>query len=156
MKKISKEERKKLDLLIESYINTPIVQSMKQYIQHGNTTTYEHVMKVTETCFKVNRRWRLNADEEILMSAAVLHDFYLYDWHEDSDDHRLHGFFHAHKAAVNAKKYFDISHKAYKAIESHMWPLTLRKIPTSKEAWILCLSDKWCALAETFSARRKE
>lgn len=139
--------------LIKPYIDKPIVASMKEFIQHGKITTYEHCMKVTETCFKWNRKFRLKAREDVLVEAAILHDFYLYDWHEDSDDHRLHGFFHPKKAANNAKKYFNVKHKTAKAIESHMWPLTITKIPTSREAWILCLADKYCALKETLFER---
>ena len=155
MKRLKKNDQIVFDTLIHKYISTPIVQSMKQFIQHGNTSTYEHSLNVTETCFRMNRKLRIRANEKILMSAAILHDFYLYDWHEDSDDHRLHGFFHPHKAAVNAKKYFNLGAKECKAIESHMWPLTFRKIPTSREAWILCLADKWCALSETFVRKRR-
>ncbi|MCR5703125.1 MAG: HD domain-containing protein [Eubacterium sp.] len=150
---MKKKEKKELKQLMNKYLEEPVVQSMKQYVQHGSISTYEHCLKVTEVSFLMNRRLHLKSDEEKLVSAAMLHDFYLYDWHEPSEEHRLHGFFHPHKAAVNAKKYFDLGEKECQAIESHMWPLTLSKIPTSREGWILCLADKYCAFMETFFQR---
>lgn len=150
---MKEKEREELEKLVKKYTEEPVVQSMKAYVQHGSISTYDHCMQVTETCFSINRRFHLKSDEEQLISAAILHDFYLYDWHEPSEDHRLHGFFHPKKAAENAKKYFDLGERECKAIESHMWPLTLRKIPSSKEAWILCVADKYCALKETLFQR---
>ena len=34
-----------------------------------------------------------------LIKGAMLHDFYLYDWHaQDNGEHRWHGYHHAEKA----------------------------------------------------------
>jgi hypothetical protein len=41
----------------------------------------------------------------------MLHDFYLYDWHETGPGHRLHGFTHPAPAAENAARCFGISRK---------------------------------------------
>ena len=37
-------------------------------------------------------------------------------------------------------------------IARHMFPL-VPVPPTCREAWIVCLADKWCALRETIAGR---
>ncbi len=131
-----------------------IVNEMKHYIHHGNVTIYEHCEHVARLCYDMNRSLKLNSDLRVLLVGAMLHDFYLYDWHRvDDGSHRLHGYRHAATACRNAKKYFDIDDKIYQVIYSHMWPLNLGRIPQSKEAWILCLSDKCVSLYETLRLR---
>lgn len=152
---LSGEERTQLDDMLRALRRHPRVQEMKQYIQHGAISTYDHVERVTELCFLVNRRWKLGADEETLVRGAFLHDFYLYDWHENDKSHRLHGYHHPDKSCANAVKYFQIGAHEQDMILTHMWPLTLTRLPRSKEAWILCLVDKYVSTAETLVMRRR-
>ena len=89
-------------------------------------------------------------DYEALIIGAYLHDLFMYDWHEKSSTHRFHGFSHPLTASKNAQSFCDISEKEKLIIESHMWPLTITKIPKSKEAFLVCIFDKYCAILETF------
>ena len=36
-----------------------------------------------------------------------------------------------------------------------MWPLTFRHVPTCREAVIVCLADKYCAVVESMFRRAK-
>ena len=74
----------------------------KSYIQHGSTSVYEHSVKVAYTSLYFARRFRLNIDEKSLIRGALLHDYFLYDWHEKDKSHRLHGFYHPSTALRNA------------------------------------------------------
>ncbi len=144
-----------MDFMLSRFRKHEKIQEMKNYIQHGHITTYEHCERVTELSFLLNRRFRLKADEERLVTGAFLHDFYLYDWHHDDDgSHRLHGFFHPAKASENAKKYFGINNDVAEIIQHHMWPLTISKIPRSREAWIVCMADKLISTRETIMERK--
>ena len=152
---LTTEERSQLDALLNDYRQHAKIQEMKRYIQHGSITTYDHVERVTRMCFLVNRRWHLGANERALVIGAFMHDFYLYDWHENDRSHRLHGYHHPDTSCENAVTYFQIGELVQHMIRTHMWPLTITKLPRSREAWILCLVDKYISTEETFAMRRR-
>ena len=130
------------------------VQLIKKYIQHGKVTTYRHCLSVAILCYEINKKFSLKANLRVLLVGAMLHDFYLYDWHhKDDGKHRLHGLTHAKTARENAIKYFNVDEKTAGVIYSHMWPLNPERIPSSREAWILCIADKVVALKETILQR---
>lgn len=130
------------------------VHEMKKYIQHGKVSTFEHCENVAKLSYKLNKYLSLHSDLKVLITGAMLHDFYLYDWHrEDDGSHRLHGFHHAKTASVNAEKHFHTDPKVNKVIESHMWPLNIGKLPKSREAWIVCIADKCISAYETLFRR---
>lgn len=145
---LTREEEQRIAEFLIPYQKNEQVQSLKKYIHHGNITTYEHCSHVTKMCCWMNRRLHLHADEQVLLAAAFLHDFYLYDWHEKDVRHRLHGFTHPTTACRNAVENFQIGPKEQHIIRTHMWPLTLRRRPASKEAWIVSFADKCCSVAE--------
>ena len=131
------------------------VQRMKNYIQHGCVSTYEHCESVAKLSYAIDSVLSLRSDLNVLLTGAMLHDFFLYDWHEAGDgSHRLHGFRHASRASENAKKYFDIDDRTKHVIYSHMWPLNPERIPRSREAWIVCIADKWISIQESLFRRR--
>ena len=152
---LTNEEQVQLDALLHCYRQHAKIQEMRRYIQHGSITTYDHVECVTQMCFLVNRRWHLGANERALVMGAFMHDFYLYDWHENDRSHRLHGYHHPDTSCENAVTYFQVGELVQHMIRTHMWPLTITKLPRSREAWILCLVDKYISTKETFAMRKR-
>lgn len=133
----------------------PKVQEMKKFIQHGEVSTYEHCGNVARLSYKINKKFSLNSDVKVLLVGAMLHDFYLYDWHDfDNGEHLLHGFTHPAAASRNAEKYFDIDDRTRHVISTHMWPFNPVRIPLSREAWIVCIADKCVSLHETVFRRQ--
>ncbi|MGN0661750.1 MAG: HD domain-containing protein [Faecalibacterium sp.] len=158
---LSETERQRLAAILKQYEQHPAVQRMREYIQHGSVTTYQHCKNVVLVSFWLNRRLHLGADETALAVGALLHDFYLYDWHAQGSFHGLsrllemHGFSHPGYALANARQYFHITPKEQNIIACHMWPLTFRHVPRCREAVIVCLADKYCAMVESMFQRSR-
>ena len=136
---------------------SPIRKELSKYLQHGNTNIMKHCRNVAYfsfVCAKfLEQKFNMKFDYETLVIGAYLHDLFMYDWHEKSDAHRFHGFSHPRVASENAKRLCNINSKEQSIIESHMWPLTITKLPKSREAILVCFLDKHAALIETFKDR---
>ena len=126
---------------------SPGMEQSKNYIQHGNTSIYEHSFSTALMCLLISRGLRLIVDERVLVRGALLHDYFLYDWHVKEPDHNWHGFTHPDRALKNSKRDFSISEVEADMIARHMFPLTL-KPPFYKESGILCGADKVCSIRE--------
>jgi len=124
------------------------MQSSKQYIQHGNISVYDHSVNVAILSVWLADRLHMQVNTQALVTGALLHDYFLYDWHIRSEDHRWHGFHHPKRAFQNAQRDFRIGEIEGNMILSHMFPLC-PILPTHLESWILYLSDKLCAIGET-------
>lgn len=122
----------------------------KEFIQHGTCSVYEHCLRVAGLSCRIAARLPGTADMDSLMRGALLHDYFLYDWHEKDSSHRLHGFFHPGKALENAREDFLLTAREEDIISRHMFPLTPIP-PITREAWIVCMADKICSLQETLS-----
>ena len=121
-------------------IVTKEFKQLKKYIHHAKHTCYRHVISVAYIAYKMAYN-KKNINLESLIKVALLHDYYLYDWH-DKNHKRPHGFTHPFTAAKNASRDFKLNQVEIKAIQTHMWPLTLFHIPTSRIGWIVCIADK--------------
>lgn len=88
---------------------------------------------------------------DALVIGALLHDYFLYDWHDGKGRH-FHGFTHPECAFRNAEKDYTLSPRVKNIIIRHMFPLTPVP-PTCTEAWIVCIADKICAIEETLFNR---
>lgn len=126
--------------------NSKII-SQKKFIQHKKISVYNHTLNVTILSLKIIRKFKIKVDEKSLVRGCLLHDYFLYDWHENDKSHRLHGFHHAKTALINASRDFELNKIEKNMIYTHMFPLNLR-IPKYKESIILCISDKICAIKE--------
>ncbi|MBE6842446.1 MAG: HD family phosphohydrolase [Ruminococcus sp.] len=131
---------------VKDLLSHELVLKMKDYIQHGTTTTYQHCINVSYYNYRLCKFFGLDARAGA--RAGLLHDFFLYDWHVDRS--MIHGITHPKKALENASAHFELSECEKDIILKHMFPLTI-KPPSYKETAIIVIVDKYCGLAEIFS-----
>ena len=129
------------------------VMLMHKFVQHGKTSCLEHSIAVAYNSFLMAEAMGTEYDRESLIRGGLLHDYFLYDWHEKDGGHRLHGFRHPAFALYNASKDFSLNRKERNIIARHMFPLTVLP-PRCLEAWIVCFVDKYCAFSETMGDGR--
>ena len=122
----------------------------KGFFQHGTVTVYDHSVAVALMCLRLAALFRLRTDTRTLVRGALLHDYFLYDWHVKVKGRPLHGFWHARLAMANAQRDFGLNPVERNMILSHMVPMN-RTLPRYRESVLLCTADKVCAARETFS-----
>ena len=136
-------------------INSDIFQKMNKFMQHRQTTTMEHSVNVAEKALDFVERHHIKCDEESLVIGCLLHDFFLYDYHDKGYKRKkLHAFRHPTIALENAEKYFDLNDTEREMIKKHMWPTTI-VFPKRKETWIIVWADKTCAIRELLNLKAK-
>ena len=121
-----------------------------RYMQHGCTSVFRHSVSVAHYSFYLAWKMHIPVNEKALIRGALLHDYFLYDWHEKRKGHHFHGFTHPGTALKNAEKEYELGDIERNIISRHMFPLTVVP-PMCREAWLVCLADKYCAVKETFT-----
>ena len=147
--------------MIQDILDNPVFQQLKDLSHHGpDNSVYEHSLATARRAYRLGKGVCLKEDElRSLTRAALLHDFFGYDWHdgwykEFVSRYRgfkrlthMHAFLHGRIAARRAKIYFDLSPEQCAAIASHMFPLST-SLPRGRQAWLLTLADKMVASRE--------
>lgn len=142
---------------VHDLLDHEMVISLKNYVQHGGITRLNHSLNVSYISYLVCKR--LGFDYISAARGGLLHDFFLYNWHDKSVEKKpykgMHGTAHPRVALKNANKYFNLNKREQDIIRKHMWPLTL-SLPRYKESYVILSVDKYCAIAEFFNMRRIE
>ena len=89
------EKQTELVGLLKKYAQATLtrekVQSMRGYLQHGDTTTLDHAIAVAYYSLMLDQKWKLNCDKGSLAGRLAARLF-LYDWHQPHKEYGLHGF----------------------------------------------------------------
>lgn len=149
----AQQEKIFYDILEELCKNTRLLESCR-YMQHGSTSVFRHSVSVAYVCYYLAVRINAPVDKRSLIRGALLHDYFLYDWHEKDESHKWHGFHHAKKAWENAMRDIpDLNEVEQDMIRCHMFPLNL-VLPKTMEGWLLCCADKICSGRETVAGKK--
>lgn len=126
----------------------------RDFIQHGTTSLYCHMLAVCRTALKISafcdKVFKTKTDRRSIARGALLHDYFLYDWHEYAKHTNWHGYTHAFLAFQNAGKDFELNAVESDIITKHMFPLNISSIPRFHETAMVCLADKCCSWREVF------
>lgn len=136
--------------IIADLTQNSTVQEMKNYIQHCDTTCYEHCHNVAYYSYLICKKY--NLDYKSAARGGMLHDLFLYNWRKSRKKlelEGLHAFVHPKIALANSMKLFELNDIEKDVILKHMWPVTLFSLPKYPESYIITLVDKYCATKET-------
>lgn len=153
--KITDDRRSVIHNMVYNYgnyiINSQNFQLEKNYLHHAYSTAYQHSIHVAEISLELIYLFSIkHISIESVIKAALLHDYYLYNWHDKTEKwHKPHAFKHPKIAEANAKRDFGLTKIESDAIKKHMWPLTFLP-PLHKEGWIITFADKIATFREKF------
>lgn len=154
------EQRRKFYQLLKEnasdILHSENFQKTRHHIQHGTMPVYRHCLDVAKQSIQINKALGLGCSERDLIRGALLHDYFLYDWHDKNRENyqKLHGFYHPGIALKNARKEYHLTRREEDIIKKHMWPLTVVP-PLCREAWVVTAADKYCSLLETLKIRKR-
>ena len=154
---VPEEEKKYIELKLQEFNNNEKFVETNNFVQHGFFSVYDHSINVARLSLKIANTINFKTiNKNKLIRGALLHDYFLYDWHSNNDTKeekkmkRLHASTHPKRALKNALKDYELSGRERNIIESHMFPINPSIPPKCKEAWIVCFADKVCSLNETY------
>ena len=153
--KMNEQDRKEFASIAKEILQGGRYAEMKNYYSHSDITVYTHCIKVAFAAYRFAVEHKVRCDKRALVRGALLHDYYLYDWHDPNKGFRWHGFKHHRFALQNAERDFALTKRERKIIRSHMFPLTFWCIPTCREAWMVTIADKIIATQETMTKYKK-
>lgn len=138
----------------------PLFQELRNSPHHGpRNSVYDHSLHAARCAYRMAQRFHMSPDRvEAVTRAALLHDFFGYNW--QGEQHRrymhrysgwqrwkhMHAFIHGPHAANRADRIFGLDQRQKDAIASHMFPLA--PFPRNSEAWVVTLADKVVATQE--------
>ena len=155
MRKESVNDKKLYYDTVKELLKNPEVRILRDIPQHEGNNTLNHSIDVAKVSFALAEKLGMKIDEKTLARGALLHDYYLYDIKERGYSDYYHGTSHPATALSNAQEKFELSEKEKNIIRGHMWPLTLFHPPTSKEAWLVSIADKYCAIKEMWLHQKR-
>jgi uncharacterized protein len=128
----------------------PEFSDMGSRTTHKHESRQKHLLNVAYYAVKFARPFHL--DLEVVVRAALLHDFYPYQRFKKHTKYREHIKRHPREALKHAEEHFKLSEKERNIILCHMWPLVKGR-PKFKEAIPVILADNFAAITENFYHR---
>lgn len=145
--KASKRLTNQVLTLGEEILRSPKMQSERHFMQHGVTNCFTHSICVAYMALHAAEALHIQVDAKSLVRGCLLHDYFLYDWHDKESACRFHTFRHPIVSLRNALEDFSLNAIERDIIRKHMFPLCFPP-PKYKESFIITIADKCCAASE--------
>jgi len=141
--------KEEFNIIIEEIIINDNFLKLKEFLHHRESI-YNHSLEVSYLTYKISKKMKL--DYKSATRAALLHDFFLYDWRKEGKENKKklfqkHGFTHPKIALMNSEENFIINKKEADIILKHMFPLTIIP-PYSIEGWVVTFADKYITIKD--------
>ncbi len=125
----------------------------KTFIQHSDLSVFQHCAHVAYVSCIICMKLHIAVSWTEMIRGALLHDYFLYDWHDRKSCHPRHPTYHPTLAMRNALEDYTLTEKEMQIIQRHMWPITIIP-PTCREGWAVTLADKICTILEVCRKER--
>jgi uncharacterized protein len=130
--------------IVEDILNNDNFLKIRNSEHHG-LSRLDHSLRVSYYSYLMAKRLKLNYVETA--RAGLLHDFFTNEELTEKE-YKKYALIHHKKALANANKYFTLTKREKNIIISHMFPLTLFRVPRYMEAWVIGFTDKKIAIYE--------
>lgn len=145
-KHMNDEQVNRLYSFVKEIIEHDEYQKRKKYLHHDDSV-FDHCLYVCILSLKIAYILPFKFDYKAIAVGSLLHDFYHKPWQLKTKKKKFfkqHGFSHSLEALDNATIHFNhmTTVVSKDAIKNHMWPLTIRHIPTYRESWVVSIADK--------------
>ncbi len=151
--KVTKEQEE-FHIIVKDLINSYHVQQMEGIIHHvDGVSCLDHSLFVAYITYRMAKFFKM--DVVAATRGALLHDLHLQDWSLTNIKKPERLLIHPGIALENASKYYELGEIEKDIIITHMWPVTLKAVPKTKESVIVNCADKICAVYEYTGAYKK-
>lgn len=132
--------------IVGDLINTPEFERLRHCRHHYGVSRYQHCINVAYYSYILCKKFGLNYTAAA--RAGLLHDLFYYEWDNSGISMSEHALKHSAIALENAEKLTNLSELEADIIKNHMWLCSIKIRPRHKEAYIVSIADKICAVWE--------
>ena len=76
-----RELRQEIRAAAPDILRSKNFRSTRSHVQHGNMTVNDHSMNVAKCSLAISEKLHIPCEKKELIRGALLHDYFLYDWH---------------------------------------------------------------------------
>ncbi len=119
---------------------------------HKRTSVADHTLNVAgaslRICYVLNKLHISTSTEDIVV-GSLCHDLGILGRDEKYDTKRMCYTQHPSDSVDVARRLVpDLNEKSARIISTHMWPVTITKLPKSREEVIVSIADKYAAIKD--------